>query len=61
VSHYSPVVKVTDKNVWLVDPDIGKIRRLSHRRFNAVWFAFDPVHGRTPDSLKVGRMIAIYP
>jgi ABC-type bacteriocin/lantibiotic exporter with double-glycine peptidase domain len=61
VPHYSPVVRVTAKNVWLADPDVGKIRRLSHKRFSAIWFAFDPVHSRTPESLKVGRMIAVYP
>ncbi len=60
-SHYSPVVGVTEKNVWLMDPDIGKVCRLSHKRFNTIWFAFDPVHARTPESLKAGRMVAIFP
>jgi len=61
VSHYSPVVAMGPKTVWIIDPDTGKLRRFSHRRFVAVWFNFDPVRARTPKSLKVGRMVAIYP
>jgi ABC-type bacteriocin/lantibiotic exporter with double-glycine peptidase domain len=59
--HYSVCVEVTDKMVYLMDPEIPGIKRFDHDTFLNVWFDFLHLHERTKDSLVLRRMIAVYP
>jgi len=41
-NHYSIVVKVTDKLIYLADPGIGKIRKMDKEKFSCLWFGINP-------------------
>ena len=57
--HYSVVVGLDDKFIYLQDPEIGKIRKLERGDFMTVWFDF---RGRyiKPNELIVRQIIVIY-
>ncbi len=38
--HYSLVYKVTDKNIFLMDPELGGYRRMSKERFMRQWYDY---------------------
>lgn len=38
--HYSVVVGLDRQNVFLADPELGRVRRLPRRVFRQVWFDF---------------------
>jgi len=57
--HYSVVCGLDDKNIYLHDPEIGKIRKLDKRDFMTVWFDFTGEYIK-PDELVIRQMIAIY-
>ncbi len=39
--HYSIVVNLDDKNIYLQDPEIGGMRTIPRNNFYKVWFDFD--------------------
>ncbi|OGF70412.1 hypothetical protein A3H65_01465 [Candidatus Giovannonibacteria bacterium RIFCSPLOWO2_02_FULL_45_14] len=57
--HYSVVVGLDDVNIYLQDPEIGKLRTLEREDFLKVWFDF---RGETikPEELIIRQIIAIY-
>lgn len=57
--HYSIVVGLDDEFIYLQDPEIGKLRRITRDNFMKVWFDFK---GETikPDELIIRQLIAIY-
>lgn len=57
--HYSIVAGLDDKYIYLQDPEIGRIRKLTRDDFKKVWFDFRGKYIR-PDRLDIRLMIAIY-
>lgn len=57
--HYSVVCGLDDKNIYLQDPETGKMRKLDKEDFMTVWFDFA---GRCikPNELIIRQIIAIY-
>ena len=56
--HYSVVVGLDGRNIYLQDPEIGKLRKIRRDDFLRVWFDFEGRYIR-PDELIVRQIIAI--
>jgi predicted double-glycine peptidase len=59
VGHYSVVMGLDDKYIYLQDPEIGKMRRLEREDFMTVWFDFTGKYIK-PWELVIRQIIAIY-
>ncbi len=57
--HYSVVVGLDDKFIYLQDPEIGKIRKIKRYDFMRVWFDFSGKYIK-PSELIIRQIIAIY-
>lgn len=57
--HYSVVVGLDNKFIYLQDPEIGSMRKLARDDFMTVWFDFTGKYIR-PDNLIIRQTIAIY-
>lgn len=57
--HYSVAMGLDDKFIYLQDPEIGKIRKLTRNDFMTVWFDFIGKHIK-PNELIIREIIAIY-
>ena len=57
--HYSVVCGIDNKNIYLQDPEIGKIRKLDREDFMTVWFHFIGKYIK-PNELIIRQIIAIY-
>ncbi|HUY69815.1 MAG TPA: C39 family peptidase [Candidatus Tyrphobacter sp.] len=57
--HYSVVVGLDKTHIYLQDPEIGGLRKITRDDFGRVWFDF---RGKTikPGELVIRQMIAIY-
>jgi len=58
--HYSVVAGFSGKNIFLVDPELGKIRKLGISVFKRVWFDFPGDFLKSKNDIIVRRMIVIY-
>jgi hypothetical protein len=57
--HYSVVMGLDDKNIYLQDPEIGGMRTINREDFMRVWFDFTGEYIK-PDELIIRQIIAIY-
>ena len=57
--HYSVVMGLDDKYIYLQDPEIGKMRKLDREDFMTVWFDFTGKYIK-PNELVIRQIIAIY-
>lgn len=57
--HYSVVVGLNGKNIYLQDPEIGKIRKINRDDFLGVWFDFTGRYIKAGE-LIIRQIIAIY-
>lgn len=57
--HYSVVVGLDDKFIYLQDPEIGKMRKIKRYDFMKVWFDFKGDYLK-PNELIIRQIIAIY-
>ncbi len=57
--HYSVVVGLDDEYIYLQDPEIGKLRKLTREDFLSVWFDFTG-HTIHTDELIIRQLIAVY-
>lgn len=57
--HYSVVVGLDNKHIYLQDPEIGKLRKIKKDDFMKVWFDFKGRYIKT-DELIIRQLIAIY-
>jgi ABC-type bacteriocin/lantibiotic exporter with double-glycine peptidase domain len=57
--HYSVVIGLDNNSIYLQDPEIGKIRKLSRDDFMSVWFDFEGECVK-PKELVIGQIIVIY-
>ncbi len=56
--HYSVVVGLDDKFIYLQDPEIGKLRKIERNDFIKVWFDFKGEYIK-PDELIIRQIVAI--
>lgn len=59
--HYSVCVHLTKKNIWLADPEYGKIRRMDWNTFYRNWFDFTGNYLRKKNDIRLRGMIIIRP
>jgi uncharacterized protein len=57
--HYSVVMGLDDKFIYLQDPEIGKMRKIKRYDFMRVWFDFKGDYLK-PNELIIRQIIAIY-
>ena len=58
--HYSVVVGLDDEYIYLQDPEIGRLRKLSRDDFLRVWFDFKSDHITSWDDMIIRQLIAVY-
>lgn len=59
--HYSVVVGMKGKKIYLQDPEIGKMRSMPLKTFKRVWFDFSGDFLKSKKDIVIRRMIAVYP
>lgn len=59
--HYSMVVGLDVKNIYLQDPEIGKMRTISRDQFYRVWFDFTTDWIEHKDVMVLRWLAAVYP
>ncbi len=57
--HYSVIVGLDDKFIYLQDPEIGKMRKIKRDDFMRVWFDFSGELIK-PEELIIRQIIAVY-
>lgn len=58
--HYSVVMGLDKENIYLQDPEIGKMRTINKDDFIRVWFDFTTDHIESWDDMIIRQLIAIY-
>lgn len=58
--HYSVVVGLDDENIYLQDPEIGKMRTLDRDDFMRVWFDFKSDHITAWQDMIIRQLIVVY-
>lgn len=58
--HYSIVVGLDKKYIYLQDPEIGKIRKLAQDDFLRVWFDYRGEFLKSPKQMIIRQYIAVY-
>lgn len=58
--HYSVVVGINKKNIYLQDPELGKIRKLEIEKFKRIWFDFPGNFLKSKTEIIIRRMLVIY-
>lgn len=59
--HYSAVAKISPKTITLADPGLGRLIRISLKRFDHLWFDFAKDYERKPKDLELRTFIAVFP
>ncbi|MBU0570090.1 C39 family peptidase [Patescibacteria group bacterium] len=59
--HYSVVVDIDGENIYIQDPEFGRLRAMRLDNFYRVWFDFPDKFIKHKDQLTIRRMIIIYP
>jgi len=58
--HYSVVVGLDEENIYLQDPEVGRLRKLLKKDFIRVWFDFTSDHIEKWEDMVIRQMIAVY-
>ena len=58
--HYSVIVGVDNKNIYMQDPESIELKTFDLETFKAVWFDFKGDYPETKDDIIIRRMIIIY-
>ena len=58
--HYSVVVGMNQRKIYLQDPEIARVRAMNLLTFKRLWFDFPHNHLRSKRDLIIRRLIAIY-
>ena len=58
--HYSVVVDINKENIYLEDPELGRMRALKLSTFNRIWFDFPGSFLKSKKDIIIRRMIVIY-
>ena len=59
--HLSVVVGLDDEYIYLQDPEIGKLRKISRGAYMKIWFDFRSAYINSWDDLIIRQLIAVYP
>ena len=59
--HYSVVVDLDHTYIYLQDPEIGEIRKISRDDFWSVWFDFTGASINSWDEMIIRQIIVVYP
>lgn len=57
--HYSVVVGLDEKYIYLQDPEVGRVRKITKKNFIRVWFDFTSDHIEKWEDLVIRQMIAV--
>jgi predicted double-glycine peptidase len=57
--HYSVVIDIDDKNIYMQDPELGNLRTLDVGTFKRVWFDFRGDYLKSKDDIIIRRMIVV--
>jgi predicted double-glycine peptidase len=58
--HYSVIVDIDNKNVYMQDPQLGDLRTMDIETFRRVWFDFPGDYLKSKDDIILRRMIVIH-
>lgn len=58
--HYSVVVDVDKNNIYLQDPELGRIQTINLDTFKRIWFDFRGNYLTSKNDIIIRRMIVIY-
>ena len=58
--HYSVIVGVDNKNIYMQDPESIELKTFDLETFKAVWFDFKGDYPETKDDIIIRRMIVVY-
>lgn len=58
--HYSVVMGLDDENIYLQDPEIGKMRTIARSEFMKVWFDFRGERIESWDEMVIRQIIVVY-
>lgn len=58
--HYSVVVGLDEENIYLQDPEVGRVRKILKEDFIRVWFDFTSDHIESWEDMVIRQMIAVY-
>jgi len=58
--HYSVVVGIDKKNIYLQDPELGRIREIDIETFKRVWFDFPGRFLKSKNEIIIRRLIVLY-
>ncbi len=58
--HLSVVVGLDDEHIYLQDPEIGDLRKISRDDFMKVWFDFKGKYIKAWDEMIIRQLIAVY-
>lgn len=59
--HYSVVVHIDKRFIYLQDPELGKVRKMKREDFRRVWFDFSTNYMKKKSDLQLRRIIVIVP
>jgi len=59
-AHYSVVVGFNKNDIYLQDPEIGRLRTIELKSFKRVWFDFKGDYVKTKNDLIIRRAIILY-
>jgi ABC-type bacteriocin/lantibiotic exporter with double-glycine peptidase domain len=57
--HYSVVVGLDKRRIYLADPELARVRALDRATFYRVWFDFRGGHIKRPSDIHLRRMILV--
>lgn len=58
--HYSVVIGLDEENIYIQDPEVGRVRRFLKKDFIRVWFDFSSDHIEKWEDMIIRQMIAVY-
>ena len=58
--HWSIITKVTDKSVWMIDPEGARIRRFTHEKFLRIWFDYHHEYPLHSMDFVIRQMVIIF-
>lgn len=58
--HYSVVCGLDEENIYLQDPEVGRMRTIPKEDFIRVWFDFTSDHIEKWDDMIIRQMIVVY-
>lgn len=58
--HYSAVVGLNNKNIYLQDPELGGIRKIDIKTFKRIWFDFPGSFLKSKKDIIIRRMLVLY-